>query len=224
MDLRTSWNQSHSKIPKDRKSSSYARDKEKLFSRNSLVCDLGGGDGTDSFYFIKKGHKVYLYDISDMALKKAEQKANELGVASKIKISQLDLTNDAIPAEDGFFNVVYARLSLHYFLETRTIEILKDINRVLKQGGKAFLAVKSPEDKAEMEWLAKNNKKISKGVYSENDFIKSRYTKDQYKTFLKKAGVSHFSITDYVEHFKGKKNIIKSKNNQLQYIDIEINK
>jgi len=31
------------------------------------------------------------------------------------------------------------------------------------------LAVKSPEDVAEMEWLEKNTKKISEGVYSEDE-------------------------------------------------------
>jgi predicted metallo-beta-lactamase superfamily hydrolase len=88
----------------------------------------------------------------------------------------------------------------------------------------AFLAVKSPEDKEEMEWLEKNNEKISEGIYSENGMIKSRYTKNQYKKFLENAGIQNFSVGDYIEFFGDQKIFIKSNNDKLQYIDIQINK
>ncbi len=76
-DSQGHWNKSVLERPKDRNASNYAMDKEKLFPRNSIVCDLGGGDGIDSLYFIEKGHKVYLYDISDLALKLAVERAKE---------------------------------------------------------------------------------------------------------------------------------------------------
>jgi ubiquinone/menaquinone biosynthesis C-methylase UbiE len=224
MDLKNHWDESHKKHLEKMSPSTYSVDKEKLFPRNSLVCDLGGGDGTDSLHFLKHGHKVYIYDISNVGLEKAKKKAIENGLDNKLITNLLDLSFGSIPVEDNFFDVVYARLSIHYFLEGRTIEILKEIFRVLKTGGKAFLAVKSPEDKAEMEWLEKNNRKISEEVYSEDGMIKSRYTKKQYENFLKKAGISNFTVGDYVEFFGDQKVYLKSNNDKLQYIDIQINK
>jgi len=222
--LQGRWDESHREHPDKRDPSKYSVDKEKMFPRNSLICDLGGGDGADSLYFLQQGHKVYLYDISDIGLEKARRKAKENNLEDKLITGLVDLSSDLIPANDNFFDVVYARLSLHYFLEERTIEILKDIFRVLKSGGKAFLAVKSPEDVAEMEWLEKNTKKISEGVYSEDGMIKSRYTKTQYEEFLREAGVSSFTVGDYVEFFGEQKIFLKSNNDKLQYIDIQINK
>ena len=84
-DSKEHWNKSHLAHPKDRKASNYAVDKEKNSPRNSMICDLGGGDGTDSLYFIEKGHEVYLFDVANLALKRAEEKAKEASQSMGIK-------------------------------------------------------------------------------------------------------------------------------------------
>ncbi len=223
-DTQIYWNKSYQKLPEGRLPSTYAKDKEKLFPRNSVVCDLGGGDGTDSFYFIEKGHNVYLYDVSDRALGKARDKAKDLGIENKLSVEQIDLDQDNIPVKDNFFDVVYARLSLHYFYPDRTAEILADIYRVLKKGGTAYLAVKSIEDKKEMEWLETNSQKIEEGIYSDGGHIKSRFTKEQFKTILEKAGIENYTIGEYAEFFGDKKIYLKSSADKLLYTEIVIKK
>lgn len=218
------WNKSHLNHPRDREPSNYAKDKEKLFPRNSIVCDLGGGDGTDSLYFIEKGHKVYLFDIANLALKRAQENAETKGIENKLITKMVNLGSDEIPGSDNFFDIVYARLSLHYFYQDRMIEIFKDIYRVLKEGGIAYIVIKSPEDKTEMEWLENNNEKLEEGIYSENGLIKTRLTKDQYKLILVQSGIKNFEIGDYKEKFGKQKIFIKSKAEQLLYIEIVIKK
>jgi len=219
-DSQKHWNKSHLSHLKDRQPSNYAKDKEISFPRNSIICDLGGGDGTDSIYFIEKEHKVYLFDIADQALNLAKEKAEAKGFGDKLTIQTLDLGKNNIPANNNFFEIVYARLSLHYFYTERMTEILKDIYRVLKPQGAAYLVVKSPEDKVEMAWLEGNNEKLGEGIYSENGWIKTRYTKDQYRLMLKKAGIKNFEVGDYTETFGEDKIFIKSKAEKLLYIEI----
>ena len=222
--LQKHWNKSHIGHPVDRLPSNYARDKEKYFPRSSVVCDLGGGDGVDSLYFIQKGHKVYLYDISDIGLEKAKARAAKENVENKLVVQQIDLSEDKIPVSDNFFDIVYSRLSIHYFYKDRLIEILKDIYRVLKQGGVSFIVVKSPEDLNEMKWLNENTEKLQEGVYSEGGLIKTRFAKDEYRQMLESAGITNFEVNDYLEKFGEQKIFVKSKANELLYIEIVIRK
>jgi len=218
------WNDRHFELPKNRDTSSYAKDKEKFFPRNSLVCDLGGGVGIDSNYFLDKGHEVYLLDISDYALKAARNTAVSKGLGSHLITKEVDFSVGMFPLEDGLVDIVYSRLALHYFPLDRMKEIFSEIYRILKNGGKAFIAVKSPDDKREMGALRKIAKETSPGIFDENGLIKTRFTKVQYKTVLKKAGVLSFEVRDCVEHFGKGKVYVKSKAEKLLYIEIIINK
>lgn len=225
MEAKAHWDISHEKHPDKRQPSEYAKDKEKSFPRHSTVCDLGGGDGADSLYFLEKGHKVFLFDISPVALEKADKKVKESNFTNNFSTGLIDLATDAIPQENDFFDVVYSRLSLHYFDQVRTGEILKDIHRVLKTGGVAYIAVKSPDDKKEMEFLEDNNEKIEEGLYSGDGMLKSRFTKEQYKAILEKAGVENFEIHDYEEVFNEERKIyVKSGADSLLYLEIVIKK
>jgi len=176
-NFREHWNKQLAKQPDYDHPSNYAIDKEKLFPRNSKVCDLGGGYGTDSLYFAEKGHKVYLFDIADLSLEKAMAKTKERGLEKHLTTKFVDLDKEKIPADDDFFDIVYSRLSIHYFSRDRTIEVLREIYRVLKLRGTAYIVIKSPEDKDELTWLESHGKKIEEGMYEENGFIKTRYTK-----------------------------------------------
>ncbi len=115
-------------------------------------------------------------------------------------------------------------MSLHYFYPERTTEIIKDIYRVLKTGGTAYIVVKSPEDKKEMEWLENNTKQLEEGIFHENGLIKTRFSKEQYRNFLRNVGISDFSINDYTEQFGDQKIFVKSKADKLLYIEIIIKK
>lgn len=224
LNVRKHWNKKFLGYPKSRKSSSYAKDKEKFFPKNSVVCDLGGGDGTDALYFLEKGHKVQLFDVSDVALKIAYERAKSHKLDRRLTIGRIDLGKDDIPIEDNSVDVVYSRLSLHFFSLERLKILFSEIIRILKSGGRGYIVVKSPEDKREMAWLEKNTEKIEKGIYSEGGMIKTRFTKKQYKKLLRSVGIKNFKIGDYIEKFGDQKIFVKSKADELLYIEVIIKK
>lgn len=218
VDLIQHWNASSAKLPKNKSVSRYAIEKEKEFPKNSIIVDLGGGTGADALYFLEHGHKVILMDISDYSLNVAKKKAQELGL--KLQVLQSDLNDKKIELASNSVDIVYARLSLHYFDAEATAEIFKEINRILKPGGKATLTVKSPQDISEMDFLRKTATEIESGVFSEEGRIKSRFTKQQLREILKKSGLSNYQVQPYKEDLGGRVDRIKSGNQQQLFTEI----
>lgn len=201
MDDTTRWDLIHQKTFKDREwHSAYAESKEKVFPRGSLVVDLGGGTGSDALYFLQKGHGVILLDISPYALKVSEEKAKAQNLSRKLVTRHMDLNLHKIPVKDSSVDVVYSRISLHYFDSKHTIKLFKDVYRVLKPGGYAYLTFKSPEDKEEMEYLQKSTVIYEPNVFIENGMLRSRFTKEQLESMLSKSGISNFQVNPYQEN------------------------
>jgi len=198
------WNFIHQKTHSPELShSKYAEEKEKLFPRNCLVVDLGGGAGFDALYFIKQGHSVVLFDISDVALALASQKAKDLGMGEKLVTRQVDFGLHNLPVKNESADTVYSRISLHYFESAHTLKIFKDILRILKPGCSAYLTFKSPKDTAEMERLKKTATLFEPNVYIENGLIRSRFTVDQLKDMLKQCGITNCEVKEYEEELAG---------------------
>jgi ubiquinone/menaquinone biosynthesis C-methylase UbiE len=195
------WNFIHQKTHKKESTQSrYAEEKEKLFPKGCLVCELGGGAGYDALYFLKQGHSVVLFDISDLALSIAQEKAKEAGLESRLATRHIDFGLHDLPVKDESTDIVYSRIALHYFESSHTIKIFKDIHRILKPGGTAFLTFKSPKDVAEYDRLKKTATLYEPNVFIENGLIRSRYTIEQLEDMLKKAGISHYDVHDYQEN------------------------
>ncbi len=198
------WNFIHQKTHSlDLAHSQYAEEKEKLFPRNCLVADLGGGTGYDAIYFIKQGHSVVLFDISDVALALAQQKAQEMGFADRLATRQIDFGLHDLPVKESSVDAVYSRISLHYFESTHTIKIFKDIYRILKPGGSAYLTFKSPKDTTEIERLQKSATIFEPNVYIENGLIRSRFTVEQLQQMLGQASVPNARVAEYAETLPG---------------------
>jgi ubiquinone/menaquinone biosynthesis C-methylase UbiE len=99
------------------------------------VLDISIGDGSNSEYFIKKGYNVYGTDISDLAISTMKKKY------PKYNWKEHD-TEQKFPYEDNKFDIVFARLSLHYFSKESIVNILNDIYRILKVNGILYIMVK----------------------------------------------------------------------------------
>jgi hypothetical protein len=101
---------------------------------------------------------------------------------------------------------------------------MKQIYSKLKVGGTAFLTLKSPEDKQEMEFLKQSAKEIEAGVFNDEGQIKSRFTVDQLKEILKESGIESSEVTSYVEDLSGRTDVTKSGNVQLLLNEIRFTK
>jgi len=226
LDIKTYWNNSSASIPDDKDVSNYAIEKEKLFPRESVICDLGGGTGADALYFLQKGHQVTLIDVSDLALSKALTTARNLGFEDLIKTKQHDLNTGQLPLQADTYDVVYSRLALHYFRSAILSQLISGIYAALKSNGVAYLTLKSPDDQAEMKYLEETSAKLEDGVFDEDGHIKTRFNIKQLEQILLSADLPKgaFKIRRCIEKLDGRKDKVKSGSTQLLINEIELHK
>lgn len=217
------WNQSQLRVPKDKNNSTYVQGIEKFFKPGGLICDLGGGIGTESIYLLSKGHNVVLIEISDLGIKTFNERAEFLGYSGHFKTVQKDYSDGIIPLENGSVDGVYSRLSLHYFSKEITIKLLREIFRILKPGGKAFITLKSPADEQEMEFLKRSAREIEPGVFLDEKITKSRYTLDQLRIMIDEAGI-YGSVSEITEELGVQKEVVKSGNEKFILNEVVLKK
>ena len=104
------------------------------------ILDLGCGTGNDTLYLIDKGKKVISCDQSPKAIESIIKNFPEVYDAKCFNML------DGFPFEDDSFDIVIADLSLHYFREDDTRKILREINRILINGGHLIFRVNSVND------------------------------------------------------------------------------
>jgi ubiquinone/menaquinone biosynthesis C-methylase UbiE len=225
-DLKDFWNKNTARIPDGKGQSLYATEKEALFPRNSAVCDLGGGTGTDSLYFISKGHEVMLVDIADEALAKGQVHAQEQGVADKLSTAQCDFSSGVLPLEDASYDIVYSRLALHYFESKVLTQLFAEVYRILRPGGHAYLTLKSPDDAAEMAFLATTANETEEGVFDEKGRLKTRYTILRLKEILAAAGLPEdtYDVVSVTEKLGNENDVVKSGSSEFIVNEVRIQK
>jgi SAM-dependent methyltransferase len=106
------------------------------------ILELGCGAGLDAAAFARNGHNVVATDFSAVILAGA---ARRLGQVSGLSFVLLD-TSRPLCFAGNTFDVVYARLSLHYFRDAVTRQVMAEIQRVLRPGGRLCFLCKSTGD------------------------------------------------------------------------------
>ena len=192
MDTTNYWNEDHKKRP-PHKHSKFIEEKEVLFPRNAKVLDLGGGKGADAKFMNSKGHDVTILDISDLAKNEFEK--------FKLDVNYIvhDIADVPYNFSGNMFDVVYSHFALHYFNSEEMVNIYKEIFRILKDDGVAYIAVKSPNDLKEMTLEIKNGKEIEKGFFLSGGITKARFSKEQIEKQLTQAGIRNYTIQEINE-------------------------
>lgn len=94
---------------------------------NGGTClDLGCGIGQFSKWFIENGYEVISSDISKIALEKVKE--------FNSNIVNVDM-REKLPFDDNKFDVVFANISIHYFSDSDTKNLMNEIKRILKKDG-----------------------------------------------------------------------------------------
>lgn len=101
----------------------------------SKILDISIGDGVYSEYFIEKGFDVIGTDISDLAISTMKEKHSD-------NTWVVHDTLEKFPFSDNSFDLVFARLALHYFKKEDIERILMDLNRISKKNGYLYILVK----------------------------------------------------------------------------------
>ena len=183
-DQKTHWDEIHNKGAMQKYANDptqFAQEVVVVFPAMGKVLELGCGLGNDSVYFAQKGYSVVGSDFSDVAVKQNTAKYNDqIGLRFQV----VDMTQP-FPFEDNTFDVVYARLSIHYFEDKVTKEVFGEIYRVLKPEGLICFVCKSTEDP----------------LYGQGEEIE----KDMY---LREGHVRHFFSENYAKECLGNKFIL----------------
>src|SRR3989344_5707075 len=168
------WDEIHKRLAnEDYGHSIYAEKVEPQFPRNAVVVDLGGGTGADVVFFLRKGHNVFLLDVSEYALDEAKRRAKEAVVDKKLTVQKIDFGHDKLPLQSGSCDVIYSRVALNYFPKERTTGLFYEIYEALKKGGKAYVTLKSPRDTEEMRFLESTSVIFEPYVFIQNGQLRS---------------------------------------------------
>ena len=106
-----------------------------LLRKDLILLDLGAGDGYLSRAVSTYVEKVIAVDISGKMLKELEKKAAQKGLAN---ICTIESDSCDVPLEDGSVDLICANMFLHHIEEP--ILAVKEMRRLLKPGGRVFLA------------------------------------------------------------------------------------
>jgi ubiquinone/menaquinone biosynthesis C-methylase UbiE len=101
------------------------------------ILDIGTGPGyiPIEVALASKNVEVKAIDISSAMVMIARQKAEDAGLSKRVQFECGSAEH--IPYGDGYFDLVVSTLSFHHW--ANRIECLKEIHRVLKIGGEAWI-------------------------------------------------------------------------------------
>ncbi|MFC2045367.1 class I SAM-dependent methyltransferase [Chloroflexota bacterium] len=101
---------------------------------SGLALELGPGPGYLGLEWLKKttGTRLKGMDISQAMLEVARRNSEEYGLVDRVEYIEGDARK--IPFKDAYFDAVFTNGSIHEW--ARPEEILNEINRVLKPGGR----------------------------------------------------------------------------------------
>lgn len=103
---------------------------ERDLIRLGKAMDLGCGPGRNSIFLAKQGFDVIGYDISNVAIQWARERANESKLNVEFECKSVFEIDD-----NDQFDLVYDSGCLHHLLPHRRIQYLNMIYRSLKPGG-----------------------------------------------------------------------------------------
>ena len=160
-----------------------------------VVLDLGCGLGNDSLFLTERGFDVLSVDYSTQAIKNVKR------IIPKAKTKIVDISKK-LPFKDEEFEVVIADLSLHYFDDKTTTEIMKEIKRILKVGGYLFARVNSVDD---VNYGAGQGEKLEDNYYFVDGYNKRFFSFDDINKYFSVIGEVEACEADMLRYEKAKK-------------------
>lgn len=153
-------------------------------NKDTEILDLGCGTGADTLYLIERGFNVLSCDFSNEALKSIRENI------PNSKTKYLDMLETFSFANESY-SLVIADLSLHYFDNDATIQIMSEIKRILKENGVLLARVASVND---FNFGAGIGEQLEKNFYFEGDYTKRFFDQEDVNKY--------FGIIGDVESFE----------------------
>lgn len=197
MDFKDYWNNEHKKwIDNEIKMDDWL-DKYQDIIKNThtKILDLGCGLGNNSLYLKRLNKEVVAVDYSKVALDFVSKNT------SGIETLELDISKK-LPFNDNEFELIIADLSLHYFDSDTTIEIMKEIKRILKYDGILLARVNSTKD---INFGSNKGVKLEENFYFVNGYNKRFFDFCDIFYYFEIVGKLNYKETEMNRYSKIKK-------------------
>jgi ubiquinone/menaquinone biosynthesis C-methylase UbiE len=184
------WNDAHKKQQLHKYSlqyTDYAKEVLSKISAKASILELGCGEGNDSIYFATHGHKVIATDFSNIVINQNRKRWSHPNLSFQVQDVSLPLE-----FPDKSFDVVYARLSLHYFTDAITTKMFQEIARVLTAEGRLYFMCRSTNDPLYAPY--NGGTRLEDGMYELNGHIRRFFSEEYVNTLLQKTGFVPESI------------------------------
>ncbi len=103
-------------------------------NKGDKILDLGCGSGRDCFFLARKGVKVTGIDISKVAIEKAKEFAKKENLDIQFDVGNIE----ELPYDNKSFDKI---ISAYTIQDTDIDKVSKEMHRVLKNNGKAYLLI-----------------------------------------------------------------------------------
>lgn len=160
-----------------------------------LVLEVGPGPGYLGLEWLKKtkGTDLKAIEISPDMINLAEKNAKEYGLENRTDYIEGDACD--IPFDDNMFDGIFTSASVHEWEKPN--QILKEIYRVLKPGGKYFITDLRRDLNTLLRWFiifSTKPKEMRPGIKLSFD---SAYTASEIKTLLEKSGWKGYKVKNF---------------------------
>lgn len=155
------WNRYYDLNKAPQKPSLFAQWVNEQLVKEKTILDLGCGNGRDSLFFYKNHMNVTAIDASSEVIDKLRRENAEDNIYF---ICDDFVCSTAIFA--GQYDYCYSRFSLHAINKEQESEVINNVYKVLKEGGRFFIETRSVND----ELYGKGEKVAEDSYYYEGHF------------------------------------------------------
>ena len=157
--------------------------------KNSIILELGSGNGRDAFYFSENKHTVFAVDQSTEVVSLDKEKINFSSNGRKLKF----INSDFVTMDYNKFlgvNTIYSRFTMHSVDEKSELIVLEHAYNLLEPGGQFLIEARTTKDS-----LFGVGRKVADNSFFSDHF--RRFIDSQ--VFIKKVMDVGYQITYFIE-------------------------
>lgn len=124
------------------------------------VLDFGCGSGENLLHLARRGFRMTGGDISSSALDTTRRRLDEAGLDADLRV----IEGQQLPFDDAAFDAVVAWQMLTYNDWETLPQMLSELDRVLRPGGRFLATLSAPGD-----YMEKNGRSLGNGLYELQD-------------------------------------------------------
>lgn len=164
------------------------------------VLDLGCGRGRHSIFFAENGFYVTGYDLSESGLSTLRKIEKDRNLGIEIVLGDIR----ELPFDNGVFDAILAFHSIYHTNTEGMLEIIKEVKRVLKDGGEIYVTLLSKVDLSFNDVKYKKIDKNTKMKLEQDNTIVPHFYINQEELYELLEGFEVIRLRQVEDIFNGK--------------------